>query len=123
MATNLYSTDISDAGWRQISRLLPAARKGGRPRTTELRSVINAIFYLLRTGCQWRLLPREYPAWGTVYHYFRTWKNEGVWIRVQWIMYRRVRKRSGRSACPSVVIMDGQSVKTTERGGVRGFDA
>jgi putative transposase len=119
----LYSTDVSDAAWRQIARLLPAAKKGGRPRTTSLRAVINAIFYLLRTGCQWRLLPREYPAWGTVYHYFRTWKNDGIWFRLQWTIYRRVRKRSGRSACPSVVIMDGQSVKTTERGGVRGFDA
>lgn len=122
MANNLYSTDISGAAWKRIAPLLPAARPGGRPRTTDLRAVLNAIFYLLRTGCQWRLLPREYPVWGTVYHYFRTWKNEGVWARLQRILYRRLRKAAGRSACPSVVIMDGQSVRTTERGGVRGFD-
>ena len=96
---------------------------GGRPRTTDLRAILNAIFYLLRTGCQWRLLPREFPAWGTVYHYFRTWKNTGVWTCIQRAIYEQVRTQAGRSACPSVVIMDGQSVKTTERGGVRGFDA
>jgi putative transposase len=123
MPNNLYSTDLSDAAWRLIAPLLPAARAGGRPRTTDLRAVLNAIFYLLRTGCQWRLLPREFPAWGTVYHYFRTWRDAGVWTRLQRTMYKRVRKHAGRSACPSVVIMDGQSVKTTERGGVRGFDA
>src|SRR5947208_483253 len=69
MANHLYPTDISDAAWKRIARLLPAARQGGRPRTTDLRAVLNAIFYLLRAGCQWRLLPREYPVWGTVYHY------------------------------------------------------
>jgi putative transposase len=84
--------------------------------------VINAIFYLMRTGCQWRLLPREFPAWGTVYHYFRMWKNSGVWTCLQRALYEQTRREAGRSACPSVVIMDGQSIKTTERGGVRGFD-
>ena len=123
MSGTLYSTDLSDAAWRLIARLLPAARAGGRPRTTDLRAVVNATFYILRTGCQWRLLPRDFPAWGTVYHYFRNWKNAGVWIRLRRAMYKRLRKHAGRSACPSVVIMDGQSVKTTERGGVRGFDA
>ena len=123
MLKHLYSTDLSDAAWKLIARLLPAARVGGRPRTTDLRAVINAIFYILRTGCQWRLLPREFPAWGTVYHYFRTWKNAGVWVRLRRTIYRRLRKQAGRCACPSVVIMDGQSVKTTERGGIRGFDA
>jgi putative transposase len=106
-----------------LAPLLPPALPGGRPRTTELRSILNAIFYLLRTGCQWRLLPREFPAWGTVYHYFRSWKNAGVWTGIQRTIYEHVRSEAGRSACPSVVIMDGQSVKATERGGVRGFDA
>ena len=121
-AEQRYNTDLTDAGWALIAPLLPTARAGGRPRTTNLRAVLNAIFYLLRTGCQWRLLPREFPAWSTVYYYFRTWKNEGVWTLVQRSIYEEVRKRAGRNACPSVVIMDGQSVKTTERGGVRGFD-
>ena len=105
-----------------MAPLLPPAGTGGRRRTTDLRAVLDAIFYLLRTGCQWRLIPRHFPAWGTVYHYFRTWKNAGVWGCVQAAIYEQTRAQAGRSECPSVVIMDGQSVKTTERGGVRGFD-
>jgi putative transposase len=113
---------VSDAVWALLAPLLPAARPGGRPRTTDIRAVINAIFYLLRTGCQWRLLPREFPAWGTVYHYFRTWKSSSVWTCLQRAIYEQTRRKAGRSACPSVVIMDGQSVQATERGGIRGFD-
>jgi putative transposase len=119
----LYLTDLTDAAWALIAPLLPPAGKGGRRRTTNLRAVLDAILYLLRTGCQWRLLPRDFPAWGTVYHYFRTWKNTGVWTCVHRAIYEQTRAQAGRSECPSVVIMDGQSVKTTERGGVRGFDA
>jgi Putative transposase of IS4/5 family (DUF4096) len=74
----LYDTDLSDAAWALIAPMLPAARPGGRPRKINLRAVLNAIFYLLRTGCQWRLLPREFPGWSTVYHYFQAWKNAGV---------------------------------------------
>ena len=117
-----YPTDLSDFAWALVSPLLPPAGTGGRRRTTDLRAVLDAIFYLLRTSCQWRLLPRDFPAWGTVYHYFRTWKHTGVWSCVQAAIYEQTRVQAGRSACPSVVIMDGQSVKTTERGGVRGFD-
>jgi putative transposase len=119
----LYDTDLTDAAWSLIAPILPAARTGGRPRKTNLRAVLNAIFYLLRTGCQWRLLPREFPSWNTVYHYFRSWKNDGVWTCLQRSMYQQVRRQARRAICPSVVIMDGQSVKTTERGGIRGFDA
>jgi transposase len=79
----LYDTDLTDAAWSLIAPILPAARTGGRPRKTNLRAVLNAIFYLLRTGCQWRLLPREFPSWNTVYHYFRSWKNDGVWTCLQ----------------------------------------
>ena len=123
MLNERYSTDLTDAAWGLIAPLLPAARTGGRPRTTDVRAVLNAIFYLLRTGCQWRLLPREFPAWGTVYYYFRIWKNTGVWTYIQREIYQNARAHAGRAECPSVVIMDGQSVKTTERGGVCGFDA
>ena len=119
----LYDTDLTDAAWALIAPMLPAARPGGRPRKINIRAVLNAIFYLLRTGCQWRLLPREFPGWSTVYHYFRAWKNAGVWTCIQRSMYQQARRQAGRAACPSVVIMDGQSVKTTERGGIRGFDA
>jgi putative transposase len=122
-AQRVYDTDLSDDAWSLIEPMLPVPRFGGRPRTTNVRAVLNAIFYLLRTGCQWRLLPREFPVWGTVYHYFRSWDNAGVWTYVQRTLYEMTRIQAGRSACPSVVIMDSQSVKPTERGGVRGFDA
>src|ERR1700732_1486848 len=123
MSTRFYDTDLTDAAWAWVAPVLPAARPGGRPRTTNLRAVLNAIFYLLRTGCQWRLLPREFPPCGTVYHYFQAWQNSGVWVHLHRVLYEQARRHAGRAACPSVVIMDGQSVKTTERGGARGFDA
>jgi hypothetical protein len=78
MSTRFYNTDLTDTAWTWVAPVLPAARPGGRPRTTDPRGVVNAIFYLLRTGCQWRLLPREFPPWGTVYHYFQAWQNSGV---------------------------------------------
>src|SRR3954468_18162038 len=105
-----------------VAPYLPEARTGGRPRTTDLRAVLNAIFYLLRTGRQWRLLPREFPRPGTVYHYFRAWKDGGVLAELQRALHERARLSRGRLLCPWVVILDSQSVKTTERGGVRGFD-
>ncbi len=115
-----FHTDLNDAQWTIVAPLLPAARPGGRPRTTCVRSVVDAIFYLLRTGCQWRLLPRCFPPWSTVHHYFRAWQCQGVWVRLHRAVYGLARAAAGRSACPSLVIMDGQSAKTTERGGVRG---
>ena len=84
--------------------------------------MLDAIFYLLRTGCQWRLLSRDCPPWSTVHRYFRAWKNNGTWVRLHRSLYAPTRLAAGRKACPSLVIMDGQSVKTTERGGVRGLD-
>jgi len=87
MQLTRYDTDLTDAAWELVAPLLPAARPGGRPRTTNIRAVVNAIFYLLRTGCQWRLLPREFPAWGTVYSYFRNWENLGVWTNLQKTIY------------------------------------
>jgi putative transposase len=118
----MLRTDLTDAAWELVKPLLPVARHGGRPRTTDVRAVVNAIFYLLRTGCQWRLLPHQFPPWGTVYHYFRSWEDSGTWVQLHRAFYEQARIARGRAACPSVVIMDGQSVKTTERGGTRGFD-
>jgi putative transposase len=122
MLDRRYDTDLTDAVWELIKPLLPAARSGGRPRTTDVRAVVNAIFYLLRTGCQWRMLPHQFPPWGTVYYYFRSWEHAGIWVLLHRAVYEQARVAVGRAACPSVVIMDGQSVKTTERGGTRGFD-
>jgi putative transposase len=116
MRGKLYDTDLSEAAWALVAPLLPPAKPGGRPRTTCLRSVLEAILYLLRTGCQWRLLPREYPPWGTVHHHFRAWRNTGAWVRLHRALYAQTRLAAGRLPCPTLVIMDGQSVKTTKRG-------
>src|SRR5262249_58357023 len=122
MRNRPYNTDLTDTAWKVVQPLWPVARHGGRPRTTDIRAVVNAIFYLLRTGCQWRLLPHHFPPWSTVYYYFRSWENSGVWVLLHRAIYEQARVAAGRAACPSVVIMDGQSVKTAERGGTRGFD-
>ena len=122
MENRPYDTDLTDAAWELVKPNLPAALPGGRPRATELRAVVNAIFYVLRTGCQWRLLPHQFPPWGTVYYYLRNWENTGTWTLLHRAIYEQTRQAAGRTECPSVVIMDGQSVKTTERGGSRGFD-
>jgi putative transposase len=94
MSTRFYDTDLTDAAWAFVAPVLPAARPGGRPRTTNLRAVLNAIFYLLRTGCQWRLLPREFPPCGTVYHCFQAWQNPGLWVH----LHRVLRQKNGLSA-------------------------
>lgn len=93
------------------------AKAGGRPRSIDIRAVMNATFYLRRTGCQWRLLPHDFPPWPTVYYYFRRWEREAVWLRPLRSLYPLVRLKAGRREAPSVGIMDGQSVKTTEKGG------
>jgi transposase len=116
MAQNGYSTDLTDEQWALIAPHLPPPRPGGRPRQTNLRDVVDAILYLLRTGCQWRLLPRNFPPWGTVWSYFRRWRIDGVWVRLHRALYRAARKKAGRSPDPTVAIMDSQSVKTTEKG-------
>ena len=86
-----YSSDVTDREWALIAPLLPAARPGGRPRTTCLRRVVDAIFYLLQAGCQWRMLPRDFPPRSTVYGYFRAWIVAGVWAHVHDVLYRRTR--------------------------------
>ncbi len=123
MSGSQYASNVTDEQWSIVEPLLPTPSRRGRRRRVNRRAVIDAIFYLLRTGCQWRQLPREFPAWNTVYWYFRSWQRTGVWVLLQREIYRLIRIHSGRAECPSVVIMDGQSVKTTERGGTRGFDA
>ena len=118
-----YATDVTDEEFALIEPLLPAAKRGGRRRTTLLREVLNALLYLLRTGCPWRMLPREFPPKSTVYGYFRRLWEDGVWSAIQTTLLMAAREQVGREASPTAGIVDSQSVKTTEAGGPRGFDA
>jgi transposase len=114
-----YATDLSDAEWERLGPLIPSARRGGRPRTTNMREALNALLYLLRTGCQWSMLPKEFPPRSTVYNIFRQWQRDGDWDRIHQALLQQLREQLERDASPSAGIIDSQSVKSAEKGGAR----
>ena len=117
-----YPSDLSDEEWEILAPYV-GKEKTGRPRNHDIRAIINGIRYVQRSGCQWRMMPKDFPEWSAVYYYFKLWRDNGRWLEIHDSLAEKVRVTSGRQPSPTVVIIDSQSVKTTQKGDQRGYDA
>lgn len=118
MERDPYPSDLSDEEWQLMQPHIPAAKPGGRPREHSMRQIVNAIFYVLKSGCQWEMLPNDFPPKGTVYHYFNEWRKDGTWQRLNAALRGELREEMGRNREPSGGIADSQSVKVTSKRGL-----